>query len=67
MVGRVHLQGYEWRLSAKSAERAGGQEASTRGQGCHVLMASCNCTPEQWERGSESRPAGILTSKEVAK
>lgn len=64
MVGRVHLQGYEWGLSARSAERAGGQEASTRGQGLHVTVP---LSRGRVGRGSESRPAGILTSKEVAK
>lgn len=49
VAGRVHVQGYRWRLWARSAERAGGQEASTRGQGCHVLRTPCNCAPEQWE------------------
>ena len=33
VAGRVHVQGYRWRLWARSAERAGGQEASTRAKG----------------------------------
>ena len=49
--GRVRLQGYGWRLWVRSAERAGGQKASTGGQGCHVLRAPCNCVPEQQESG----------------